>query len=139
LRLFYYALILYFCSIYGHASITILCDVSYEKKYGWSSDYRREVTFISGSELNDATSSYNYHSLYDYVLLFFGEGEVAISKLPFRVGGAGFQDFELSHLESYYSFNSLYGLECEQVNSQYKRIWKIKAKEFLTWIDPRLR
>ena len=120
------------------ARITVLCEVSYKKEIGWSDDYVREVTFISGTELNRATTSFKYNSFSDYVLLFFSKDQVAILEMPSSMLGAGFQDFEFSHLESYYLLNGMYGIQCEQINSEYKATWNIKAKKFLNWIDPRL-
>ena len=139
MRLIAYIVCLFFVLNSCIASITVLCEVSYKKEMGWSDDYEREVTFISGTELNRATTSFKYNSFRDYVLLFFSKDQVAILEMPSKIGGAGIQDFEFSHLESYYLFSGMSGLQCEQINSEYKATWNIKAKKFYNWIDPRLK
>ena len=37
-----------------------IATVKYQQQYGWSKKYTVEVTFMTGMELNQATSSYDY-------------------------------------------------------------------------------
>jgi hypothetical protein len=55
--------------------------VKYQQKYGWSKKYTVEVTFMTGMELNQATSSYDYSSYSIYAIIFWGEGQATVIKL----------------------------------------------------------
>jgi len=55
--------------------------VSYMTQDGWSKKYTVDVTFISGSELNDATSSYKYSVYSVYAIIFWGEGKATVIKI----------------------------------------------------------
>jgi hypothetical protein len=57
------------------------CAVRYSTEDGWSKKYIVDVTFMSGFELNQATSSYRYSSYSVYALIFWGRDEVTIIKL----------------------------------------------------------
>ncbi len=57
------------------------CSAKYMTEDGWSKKYTVEITFISGSELNDATSSYKYSSYSVYAVIFWGEGQASVIKL----------------------------------------------------------
>ena len=58
-----------------------IAEVKYQTESGWSKKYQIEVTFISGSELNDATNSYKFSSSSNYVVIFWEEGKATIIKL----------------------------------------------------------
>lgn len=66
-----------FCS----AKYVQTCKVKYKKEYGWSKLYEIQVTFMRGSELNDATNSYSYTSYASYAIIFWSEEQVTIIKL----------------------------------------------------------
>jgi len=58
-----------------------VATVKYEQQYGWSKKYTVEVTFMTGYELNQATSSYDYSSYSVYAIIFWGEGQASVIKL----------------------------------------------------------
>ena len=58
-----------------------VATVKYQQQYGWSKKYTVEVTFMTGMELNQATSSYDYSSYSVYAIIFWGEGQATIIKL----------------------------------------------------------
>jgi hypothetical protein len=58
-----------------------VASVKYEQGYGWSKKYNVNVTFMTGSQLNDATQTFNYSSYKNYALIFWGNGGTTIIKL----------------------------------------------------------
>jgi hypothetical protein len=57
------------------------CIVRYMTEDGWSKKYTVEVTFLTGSELNEATSSYKYSTYSVYAVIFWGKGQASVIKL----------------------------------------------------------
>ncbi|MNK96494.1 hypothetical protein D3C87_1167770 [compost metagenome] len=57
------------------------CIVRYTTEEGWSKKYTVDVTFISGTELNEATNSYKYSSYSIYGVIFWGEGRASVIKI----------------------------------------------------------
>ena len=57
------------------------CAARYMTQDGWSKKYTVDVTFISGTELNEATQSYKYSSYSVYAVIFWGEGKATVIKL----------------------------------------------------------
>ena len=57
------------------------CKVKYRNQGSSSEVYEIEVTFMKGSELNDATSSYSYTSYASYAIIFWSEDQVSTIKL----------------------------------------------------------
>lgn len=55
--------------------------VKYEQQNGWSKKYTVEVTFMTGYELNQATTSYDYDMYSVYAIIFWGEGQASVIKL----------------------------------------------------------
>ena len=53
-------LVLFFIAIRVNAKYIQTCIVKYKTEEGWSKQYEVNVTFLSGSELNDAIESYKY-------------------------------------------------------------------------------
>ncbi|HAT8319320.1 TPA: hypothetical protein GDD06_08920 [Legionella pneumophila] len=53
----------------------------YQTASGWSDAYGVEATIIKGSELNQATSSFNYESFDTYVLIFWDRNEVSVIQM----------------------------------------------------------
>jgi len=70
----------------SYAKYTQTCIARYNTANGWSSKYTVEVTFLSGSELNDATGSYKYSSFSSYAVIFWAKGEATIIKLSNFLG-----------------------------------------------------
>jgi len=60
-KLFLTILLLFLLTKNTWADFTERLNVKYERKYyGWSDYYNVDVTIITGSELNQATQSFNY-------------------------------------------------------------------------------
>ena len=57
------------------------CEVKYLSSDGWSDYYTVDVTFMTGSELNEATSSIDYSSLSTYGIVFWGDGKATIIEI----------------------------------------------------------
>jgi hypothetical protein len=60
-----------FVTFNSFAKYTQTCTVKYETQEGWSKKYVVDVTFLTGAELNDATSSYKYSSYSAYAVIFW--------------------------------------------------------------------
>ncbi|GGK17129.1 hypothetical protein GCM10011394_27890 [Luteimonas terricola] len=57
--------------------------VKYEMEYGWSKGYAVEATVLQGSELNEKVGSFTrFSSFATYAVIFWGEGQATILKLP---------------------------------------------------------
>lgn len=67
-------------SFNAEAKYTQTCVARYMTKDGWSKKYTVDVTFMSGYELNEATSSYKYSTYSVYALIFWGKGQATIIK-----------------------------------------------------------
>jgi len=63
--------IIIFLSSNAEAKYTQTCIARYMTEQGWSKKYTVDVTFISGSELNEATNSFNYSSFSVYATIFW--------------------------------------------------------------------
>jgi hypothetical protein len=118
----------------SYAETRRLCKVYYETENGWSQGYTMEVSFLTGYELNNATRSYSYSMFSNYCLIWFGKGEVAILKINATLFRSG-NEFERDDFLNLFLLQS--EIRCVQVNSEDERNWKIKAKEFINFIDPR--
>jgi hypothetical protein len=64
--------------------------VKYAASYGWSKYYTVDVTFMTGSELNKATSSLSYSSFSTYAIIFWGQNEATVIKLT-NILGCGYE------------------------------------------------
>ena len=85
--------------------------------------------------MNKATNSYNYNIFDKYALIWFASDEVAIMDIDdviFLVG----QEFTVDDFKR--AFNIVGDKTATQVNDKYRRHWKIEAKDFLRWVDPRV-
>lgn len=117
----------------AHAAVRRICAVSYQAEYGWSKEYQMEVTFIKGSELNQNTHSWQYSPYSNYALVWFDKGEVAILELTDFV--FGWSEFTNETFRTLYSISDTANFV--QVNSAHPRYWKIRARDWMTFIDPR--
>jgi hypothetical protein len=70
-----------------------------------------------------------------YALLWFGKGEVAILKCGQSIYGVG-SEFDDADFQRLYYLQS--AAEFAQVNSQYARTWRIRAKDYSGFFDPRV-
>lgn len=53
----------------------------YQAGYGWSEGYAMEATIMKGTELNIATSSFDYTAYSTYVVLFWGPGQASVIEM----------------------------------------------------------
>jgi len=111
-----------------------ICKVSYETEDGWSDEVPTEVQFVTGTQLNRATRSYDYSMFSSYALIWFARGQVAILECKETLLGVG-SDFKNSDFRRLFLFSET--AEFEQVNSDYPRKWQIRGKELFRFIDPR--
>lgn len=65
----------------AEAKYTQTCQARYMTQDGWSKKYTVDITFLSGSELNNATNSYRYSSYSVYAIIFWGPGQASVIKL----------------------------------------------------------
>jgi len=121
------------CSVAFSATRRI-CAVSYATQSGWSDPVKTEVTFMTGQELNKATHTFNFIAFDKFALVWFAQGEVAILKFNDLVFLSGMEFTALDFVNAFQVFSEK---TFTQVNTQYSRDWKIEAKEFFNWIDPR--
>jgi hypothetical protein len=70
----------------SYAKYVQTCDVKYKRDYGWSDYYTVDVTFMSGSELNSATNSYNYRRYKTYAIIFWGDDQASVIQLSSYTG-----------------------------------------------------
>lgn len=66
---------------YGFSKYTQTCQANYKTATGWSKKYTVDVNFLSGSEMNTATSSFDYSSFSIYAVIFWGKGQASVIKL----------------------------------------------------------
>lgn len=132
---FLFLLLLVSISSYSEAAVRRICKVSYETSSGWSQQFKVEVTFMTGDELNSATRSYQFFSFDNYALIWFDKSQVAILKNTDLMFVSN-QKFSADDFKDNFDLFSEKG--ATQVNSDTKRAWKIEAKDFYSWIDPRV-
>lgn len=53
----------------------------YMTRSGWSKGYRVQATITNGSNINKATSTFNYNSFSKYVVIFWGKGRATLIEL----------------------------------------------------------
>lgn len=109
-----------------NASIKRICHVQYQNNGSWSQIYQMEVTFLTGLELNQATSSSTFSNESIYGILWFSNGgcailKIAISMVVYNNYNFSEQDFKNMYL-SYTSHTAT------QINSEIPIKWRIKAK-----------
>ena len=55
--------------------------VKYKREYGWSDYYTVDVQYITGADLNRATSTLNYNTFDVYAVIFWGPGEASVIEI----------------------------------------------------------
>lgn len=65
------------------------CIAQYLTEDGWSKKYTVDVSFLSGSELNEATNSFNHDIYKVYAVIFWDNNETTIIKISTFTGGCG--------------------------------------------------
>lgn len=116
------------------AAVRRLVEVSYEREYDRSEGVVREVTFVTGRELNKKTKSYAFSTFSNYALIWFDQDNVAIVELQATLFGVG-EEFDGEDFRK--AFRFLAEIDGTQSNSRSQRRWYFTAKRFLKWIDPR--
>lgn len=116
------------------AEVRRLCKVYYETEEGWSSGYTMEVSFVTGTELNRATRSYDYSPFSNYCLVWFDRGEVVILRIESFLVRSN-DEFERSDFKNLFLIHS--DIECTQVNGPEERNWRIRARDVIQYVDPR--
>lgn len=117
--------LLLFCSAYhapASAAYKESCRVRYEKEFGWSQIYEVECTYALGSELNRATSSFNYQAFATYAVVFWAKGEASV----IRMEGTWLCGFEASDGCASNGFVPARGKD------ERDRVWKICNRNLLT-------
>lgn len=79
-------LTVFFICLNVEAKYTQTCKVKYKKNYDWSQYYTVDVTFMSGTELNRATKSYEYDGFSTYAIIFWDKDETSVIKLSSFTG-----------------------------------------------------
>jgi len=118
------------------AAVRRFCLVAYQTNRGWSEEFRVEVTFLTGQELNQATRTFEYGLFDKYALIWFEKDEVAILKIEDIMVGVG-SEFTATDFQR--QFLIISEKEATQVNSRSNRKWKINAKSGVQWVDPRVQ
>ena len=77
--LFPFLLLICFCT--ANAKYSQSCIVKYKTQNGWSKKYTVTVTFMSGMELNEATSGMRYSVMSIYAIIFWDKGEATVIKI----------------------------------------------------------
>lgn len=70
-----------FSTFIASAKYVQTCAVKYMTQDGWSKKYTVDVTFLTGSELNEATNSYKYSFYSTYAVIFWGNEKASVIKL----------------------------------------------------------
>ena len=93
-----------------------------------------EVTFVTGKELTIKLPYSNFSIFSNYCLLWFARNGDAILEIDawlLRSGDA----FTREDFQKLFLYQN--EIDCIQVNGESERVWRIKAKDYLDFIDPR--
>lgn len=101
--------------IVSQAKYVQTCKVKYEQNDGWSKTYEIQVTFMKGSELNEAIKGYSYSSYASYAIIFWSDEQVSTIKLSQdKCGGlAGSADCDYSDFHSLFDNGYVTGADKE--------------------------
>ena len=126
-------LLLSFTSV--DAAIKRYMDVQYETEDGWSKKYRMEVSFMSASELNEATKTYSYGLSKYYAIIWFQDGGCAI--IDMKVTIAADNILTDNTIRNIFIINS--HKDGVQINDEHETKWRITAKVLGQFIDSRIK
>lgn len=70
-----------FFSFHADAKYRQVCTAQYMTQTGWSKKYQIEVTFMTGYELNQATSTFKYKIFSVYAVIFWAQGQASVIQL----------------------------------------------------------
>ena len=57
------------------------CKAKYQTQQGWSNIYNVECNYLSGTELNTSTSSYQYDAFGAYAVIFWAKDQATVIKI----------------------------------------------------------
>lgn len=77
--------VLFFIGV-SDAKYVQTCKVKYKRNYDWSDYYTVEVTFMSGTELNRATKTFDYDGFSTYAIIFWDKDEASVIKISSFTG-----------------------------------------------------
>lgn len=66
---------------FSDAKYVQTCKIKYKTNYEWSKYYTVEVNFLTGSELNSATRTFNYQAFSVYAVVFWGNDQASVVKI----------------------------------------------------------
>lgn len=75
----------YFVEALGAEKETVCAK--YLAEYGWSKNYKVQATILNGSELNQATKSFEYSALATYVVIFWDRDEASVIEMSWPLLG----------------------------------------------------
>jgi len=114
-----------------------ICKVSYQTRFGWSEEVTAEITFVTGQELNKSTRTFDYNPYSNYALIWFEPGRVAILQHDGTVFGVG-PEFDNEDFVKMFQFVSTSDFSQLNDDPSASRKWRVKAKDFIKFIDPRV-
>lgn len=80
-RILFLLIILFLSTFVVNAKYVQTSKAKYRQDFGWSKYYEVEVTYISGTELNKATNTFNYAAYATYAVIFWGDDKATVIKL----------------------------------------------------------
>lgn len=96
MRKLIYALLALFALVptVAQSRLTETAKVRYETQDGTSDWYSTDVTFLTGRELNQATTSFHYNILKEYAVVFWSKGQASVIQIdePVMICGLKFDD-----------------------------------------------
>lgn len=85
-RLIFFLLLALFAFSSSAYEVIPICAKAQRRDGSWSTNYAiKSAKVYKGSELNQATRTYNYNAYDTYVLIWWDEGEVSIIHLDFSI------------------------------------------------------
>jgi hypothetical protein len=123
-------------SLSSFAEVRRICKAQYmsiENRH-WGKEYTLEVIFLTGQELNKKIGTSKYDFTKNYCQIWFDSDEVAILEIITPLAYLG-DEFDREEFRTAFNYNV--DLECRQVNSASTRKWRIIAKDYMNFIDPR--
>jgi len=85
-RIFLFITLMIFAIGIANAKYVQTCKIKYKKEYGWSKYYTVDVTFMSGTELNNATRTFDYDGFSTYAIIFWDKDEATVIKISSFTG-----------------------------------------------------
>lgn len=116
--------------------VSRVCRVSTNAGVAWSEEVTREVTFVSGAELNRAFDTDRFERRSTYAVLRNGPSEVVVLKLDDRFVASSLR-FEPTDFQQLFSATE--SLSFVQLNREGSSEWRIRARSGRRFFDSRVR